>query len=81
MLEKSGYRIEALNEQIAVKIKACLRYKRYRANLEKNRKTLEFTAVLEDPFERDLFVSKPSRDFDAFLKRLPELLKDIMSKV
>lgn len=81
MLEKSGYKIEALKEQIAVKIKACLRYKRYRTNLERNRKTLEFTAVLEDPFERDLFVSKPSRNFDAFLKRLPELLKDIMSKV
>jgi predicted nucleotidyltransferase component of viral defense system len=81
MLYKSGYKIEALKEQIAVKIKACLHYRRYRANLEKNRESLEFYSVLENPFERELFVAKPPKDFDIFLRRLPDALKDIMSRV
>jgi predicted nucleotidyltransferase component of viral defense system len=81
MLNKSGYKIEALKEQIIVKIKACLHYKRYRANLERNKESLEFSAVLENPFERELFVAEPPKDFDVFLKRLPDALKDIMSQV
>lgn len=81
MLYKSGYKIEALKEQIIVKIKACLHYRRYRANLERNRKSLEFSAVSEDPFERELFVTKPPKDFDAFLERLPGALREIMNQV
>jgi len=81
MLYKFGYKIEALKEQTIVKIKACLHYKRYRANFERNRESLEFSAVLEDPFERELFVAKPPKDFDVFLKRLPDALKDIVSQV
>jgi predicted nucleotidyltransferase component of viral defense system len=80
MLEKAGYKIDALKEQIVAKIKTCLQFKRYRANLEKNRE-LEFAAVLSDSFERGLFVAKPSKDFDVFLKRLPDVLKDVLSKV
>jgi predicted nucleotidyltransferase component of viral defense system len=79
-LEKSGCSIEALKEQTAVKIKACLQFKRYRANLEKNRGSLDFSAVLEGPFERELFVAKSPKDFDVFLKRLPDALKDIMNR-
>jgi len=81
MLDKSGVKIKALRRQIIIKINACLRYKRYRSNLEKNRRSLELTAVLEDPFERGLFVTRPSKDFDAFLKGLPDVLKDVMSEV
>jgi predicted nucleotidyltransferase component of viral defense system len=80
-LEKSGCSIEALKEQTIVKIKACLQFKRYRANLERNRGTLDSSAVLENPFERELFVAKPPKDFDVFLKRLPDALKDIMNRV
>jgi predicted nucleotidyltransferase component of viral defense system len=81
MLDKSGVKIKALRRQIIIKINACLRYKRYRSNLEKNRRSLELTAVLEDSFERGLFVTRPSKDFDAFLKGLPDVLKDVMSEV
>ncbi len=81
MLDKSGVKIKALRRQIVIKINACLRYKRYRSNLEKNRRSLELTAVLEDPFERGLFVARPSKDFDAFLKGLPDVLEDVMSEV
>ena len=81
MLYKSGYEIEALKEQIIVKIKACLHYRRYRANLERNKEPLEFSAVLGNPFERELFITKPSKDFDVFLERLPGTLKEIMNQV
>ena len=81
ILEKSDYKIQALKEPAITKIKACLQFQRYRTNLEKNKKSLEFSAVLEDPFERELFVAKPPRDFDVFLKRLPDALKDIINQV
>lgn len=80
-LEKSGCSIEALKEQIIVKMKACLQFKGYRENLERTRGSLDFSAVLEDPFARELFVAKPPKDFDVFLKRLPDALKDIMNRV
>jgi hypothetical protein len=81
MLYKSGYKIEALKEQIVVKIKACLHYEKYRAILETNKESLGFSAVLENHGERELFVTEPPKDFDLFLKRLPDALKDIMSQV
>ena len=76
MLEKSGIKMEELNEQIVAKINACLNYKRYRANLERNIKSFELSSVLEEPFERGLFVVQPPKDFDSFLKRVPERLTD-----
>ena len=81
MLEKSGYNIGALKEETITKIKACLQFKRYRTNLERNKESLEFSAVLEDTYERELFVAKPPKDFDVFLKRLPNALKEIMNRV
>ncbi len=81
MLEKSGYKIEELREQIVAKVNACLNYKRYRANLERNIKSFELSPVLEEPFERELFVVQPPKDFDSFLKRVPDRLADIMNGV
>ena len=81
MLEKSGYKIEDLREQIVAKINACLNYERYRANLERNIKSFELSPILEEPFERDLFVVQPPKDFDSFLKRAPDRLADIMNGV
>ena len=81
MLEKSGCNIRELKEEIIAKIKACLQFQRYRTNLERNKESLEFSAVLEDTYERELFVAKPPKDFDVFLKRLPNALKEIMNRV
>lgn len=81
MLEKSGYKIEELREQIVAKINACLNYKRYRANLERNIKSFELSPVLEEPFERGLFVVQPPKDFDSFLKRAPDRLTEIINRV
>jgi predicted nucleotidyltransferase component of viral defense system len=76
MLEKSGIKMEEHNEQIVAKINACLNYKRYRANLERNIKSFKLSSVLEEPFERGLFVVQPPKDFDSFLKRTSERLTD-----
>jgi hypothetical protein len=81
MLEKSGYKIEELREQIMAKINACLNYKRYRANLERNIKSFELSPVLEEPFERGLFVVQPPKDFESFLKQAPDRLSAIMNGV
>ena len=81
MLEKSGFKIEEIKEEAVTKIKACLNYKRYGVNLERNRKSLELSSVMEEPFERSLFVTQPPRDFDFFLQKIPETLADILNCV
>jgi len=81
MLDNSMFEIEKLKEQVILKTKACLHFKKYRENLERNRKSLRIKAVLEDSFERELFVTKPPKDFETFLKGLTGFLQDIMSKI
>jgi predicted nucleotidyltransferase component of viral defense system len=81
MLEESGCNLETVKEQTIAKIKTCLQFKRYRTNLERNKESIELSAVLEDPFERELFVAKPPKNFDVFLKQLPDALKDIVKRV
>ena len=76
MLEKSGVKMEEHKEQIVAKINTCLNYKRYRASLERNIKSFELSSVLEEPFERGLFVVQPPKDFDLFLKHASESLTD-----
>lgn len=77
MLEKSGFRIKEIEEQAVVKIKACLNFKRYRLNLERNRRALKLSSFMEEPFERSLFTTQPPSDFDFFLKQIPEKLAEI----
>jgi len=81
MLEKSGFKVEEIKKEAAVKIKACLNYKRYGVNLERNKKSLQLSSVMEEPFERSLFVTQPPSDFDFFLKKIPEKLADIVNRV
>ena len=78
MLNERGYRIERFTEEIKRKIRSSLYYRRYRNNLEANKKTIEYSReVLEDPFERGLFVVDPPRNFDRFLEEILNLLKEI----
>jgi len=78
VLEKSGFKIEDLKEQAAAKIRSCLKYKRYRENLDKNRSSFLLGNVFEDPFERSLFVVEPPKDFDLFLKQVPKKFSGII---
>lgn len=67
VLSKHGFKIETLKQEAIKKIRAALYYKKYRENLERNKEALRIAKeVLEDPFERELFVTKPQRDFEKF---------------
>ncbi len=80
VLEKSGYKIEDLREQALAKIRSCLNFSRYRVNLERNRASFELSSVLEEPFERSLFVVQPPEDFDLFLKQVPKRFSEIINR-
>jgi len=81
ILDKSRFEAGRLREEILKKTKACLRYKKYRENLEKNRESLKTREVINDTFERELFVIKPSKDFEVFLRKFMIVLKDIMNSM
>jgi predicted nucleotidyltransferase component of viral defense system len=77
-----GFRLRDLREEIAEKVRASLYYKKYRNNLEQNRKELEVNAgLLENPFERGLLVEEPRKDFEDFLKLAREELRDIANDI
>ncbi|MCW3996515.1 MAG: hypothetical protein NWE98_10280 [Candidatus Bathyarchaeota archaeon] len=49
--------------------------------MERNRASLELSSVLEEPFERSLFVVQPPEDFDSFLKQAPKKFVEIINRV
>ncbi len=77
MIEKAGVRTEKLKEEIVEKIKAALRFKRYRQALMEGEK-IDLESVAEDPFELEMFVVKPEEEFYIFLRRLENFLKEIV---
>jgi hypothetical protein len=78
ILENYGFRIEQVRNEIAQKIKAALYYKKYRDNLEINKEAMKLGRdILEDAFERELFVVNPPRNFDKFLEKLLDSLNEI----
>ncbi|MEM3448263.1 MAG: nucleotidyl transferase AbiEii/AbiGii toxin family protein [Candidatus Bathyarchaeia archaeon] len=82
MLSKHGYKIEDLIKEIIEKTRASLYYKKYRSNLEENRKELKMgEGLLEDPFERRLLIEISQRDFEDFLKVIGSKLKEIANSV
>ena len=81
VLQKHGFYVEDFENEIIEKIKASLYYKKYRDALERNKERLEVgREVLEDLFERNLFVEKPKKEFDDFLKAFIETLRKIADK-
>jgi hypothetical protein len=81
VLQKHGFYVKDFENEIIEKIKASLYYKKYRDALERNKERLEVgREVLEDPFERNLFVEKPEKEFDDFLKAFIETLRKIADK-
>jgi predicted nucleotidyltransferase component of viral defense system len=82
MLENHGLSIEQLSNEIARKIKAALYYRKYRENLEANKEALKLGKdILDDSFERELFVVNPPRNFEKFLEKVLDLLKEIASSI
>lgn len=82
VLSTYGFKLEDLRGEIAEKVRASLYYRKYRENLDRNRKELEVDVVtLEDPFERSLLMVKPRKDFEDFLKLAREGLREIADGV
>jgi len=82
VLDTRGFKVEQLTDEIDRKVKASLYYKKYRDNLEANKKAMKVSeGILEDPFERELFAINPPRNFERFLTKLLDLLKEIADRV
>jgi len=81
MLEKKGFKAENMKEEIIRKVRSCLRYKKYRENLEKNRKGLNLEAIFSDTFERSFFIAELGKDFERFLKEFKAVLEEIMKSL
>ena len=82
VLENHGFSIEQLSDEIARKIKSALYYRKYRENLELNKKAVNFgRGILEDPFERELFVVNPPKNFEKFLAKVLDSLKEIANSI
>ena len=80
ILQKHGFKIEDFKSEILKKIEASLYYKKYRDALEKNKEKLEIgKKILENPFERSLFIKKPENQFEHFLNDSPRELREIAS--
>ncbi len=71
-----------LMQEIGEKVRVALYYKKYRETLKKNKKRIVIEqSILENPFERSLFVVKPAKEFDIFLKSIIKTLKNLLSKI
>lgn len=82
MLDANGFKIEKLTDEIVRKTKASLYYKKYRENLEANKAAMKVSSnIFENPYERELLVVSPSRDFEKFLTRILSSLKEITNLI
>jgi len=82
MLHQHGFKVENFRRQIAEKVRAALYYKKYREALKRNVERLEVgREITEDPFERNLFIIKPTDEFDKFLRRITKTLREIATSI
>jgi len=81
MIEKAGIRAEELRSEILIKIKEVLRFKKYREALKASVKSLEIEEVLNDPFEMEMFITKPDEKFYSSVKRFEKFLREIAESV
>jgi predicted nucleotidyltransferase component of viral defense system len=81
ILHKHGLEVKDFEDEILEKIRAGLYYKKYRDALKKNIEKFEIGQILTDPFERNLFVEKPNKDFEDFLDATAETIRKIAKRV
>jgi len=82
VLGSHGFVVEDYLDEIVRKIRVSICYRKYRENLEANRRALKHEpAVPESPFERSLFVVSPPLEFDGFVHALLRQLDEIVSRV
>jgi len=81
-LNEKGIKIENLKKEIVEKIKVSLYYKKYRENLERNKRIFKIDKeFLEDPFERDLFIAKLPKEFEFLFEESIKNLREIINIV
>ncbi len=74
--------VSKLKQQIIDKILFSLYYQKYRENLEKNRKFFDIgNEILEDPFERSMFIVKPTKEFETFLRNFKIFTKHLLQEI
>ncbi|RLE55891.1 MAG: hypothetical protein DRJ30_03210 [Candidatus Methanomethylicota archaeon] len=82
LLDKHGFKVEDLKDEIVEKVRFALHYKKYMDALKRNKEQFRISKeVLEDPFERELFISKPTKDFEDYSSKLTKVLKEIVIEV
>jgi len=59
-----------------------LYYKKYRENLEANKKMMKVSSdILENPYERELLVVNTTRDFEKFITKISDSLKEMANRI
>ena len=78
VLDRHGFKVKNYENEIIKKIETALYYKKYREALIKNSKGLIMRReIFEDPFERSLFIVRPPKEFENFLKGFLTILRRI----
>jgi len=81
ILNEHGFKTEMYTEKIVKKTHAALVYRKYRDNLEANKKAMEIDQkVFESPYERSLFIENPPNTFDKFINELFPQLRELTGK-
>jgi len=75
MLEKHGVNIEELRDDIVEKIRAAMYFQKYRKNIEKNMESLAIEKILDDPLEREMFITRPPVKFDEFMRKFEKVVR------
>ena len=82
VLEKAGLSIEDFSEEIMLKLKPVMRYKKYREAFERNRESFTVSPeLITNTYELSLFVEQPNKEeFVEFLTRIEKKLKEIIEE-
>ncbi len=82
VLEKAGLSIEDFSEEIMLKFKPVMRYKKYREAFERNRESFTVSPeLITNTYELSLFVEQPNKEeFVEFLTRIEKKLKEIIEE-
>ncbi len=82
MLHQNGFDLQGHVDDIEKKVRAAMYYRKYRENLNANIKGFKLDdEVLENPFERGLFVSELTAEFDIFSEKMLKLILGIGEKI
>ena len=81
MLDPNLKTIGKLENEIIEKVKFALYYQKYRDALEKNKRIFSIgKEIIEDPFERNMFIIRPKEGFEQFLRNFEVFILNLLEK-